>query len=65
MLWLWCRPAAVAPIRPLVWEPAYAADAALKKKKFVFSITVDSDSLFPFLLRALVLVLELVKSGYD
>ena len=32
-LWLWCRPAAVALIRPLVWEPPYAAGAALKKKK--------------------------------
>ena len=21
LLWLWCRPAAVAPIRPLAWEP--------------------------------------------
>ena len=36
LLWLWCRPAATAPIRPLVWEPPYAAGAALemaKKKK--------------------------------
>ena len=24
LLWLWCRPAAVAPIRPLAWEPPYA-----------------------------------------
>ena len=30
LLWLWCRPAAVTPIRPLAWEPAYAAGAALK-----------------------------------
>ena len=28
--WLWCRPAAVAPIRPLAWELLYAAGAALK-----------------------------------
>ena len=28
LLWLWCRPAATAPIRPLVWEPPYAAGAA-------------------------------------
>ena len=33
LLWLWCRPAAVAPIRPLAWEPPYAMGAALKKKK--------------------------------
>ena len=35
LLWLWCRPAAVAPIRPLAWEPPYAVGTALKKKKGV------------------------------
>ena len=30
LLWLWCRPAATAPIGPLAWEPPYAAGAALK-----------------------------------
>ena len=33
LLWLWCRPPAAAPIRPLAWEPPYAAHAALKKRK--------------------------------
>ena len=33
LLWLWCRPAAVAPILPLAWELPYAAGAALKRKK--------------------------------
>ena len=33
LLRLWCRSAAVAPIRPLAWEPPYAAGAALKSKK--------------------------------
>ena len=32
VLWLWCRPAAVAPIRPLAWEPPYAMGAALEIK---------------------------------
>jgi len=32
LLWLWCRPAAAAPIRPLAWEPPYATSAAVKKK---------------------------------
>ena len=32
LLWLWHRPAAVGLIRPLAWEPPYAAGAALKKK---------------------------------
>ena len=33
LLWLWCGPAAIAPIRPLAWEPSYAAGAALKRPK--------------------------------
>ena len=33
LLWLWRRPAAVAPTRPLAWESPYAMDAALKKQK--------------------------------
>ena len=31
LLWLWHRPAATAPIRPLAWEPPYAMGAALGK----------------------------------
>ena len=30
LLWLWCRPAATALIRPLNWEPPNAVGAALK-----------------------------------
>ena len=33
LLWLWCRLAATAPIRPLAWEPAYAKGAARKRQK--------------------------------
>ena len=33
LLWLWRRPAVTVPIRPLAWEPPYAADAALKRQK--------------------------------
>ena len=33
LLWLWCRPAATAPIRPLAWEPPYAARAAQENGK--------------------------------
>ena len=32
-LWLWRRPAAVALIRPLAWEPLYAVSVALEKTK--------------------------------
>ena len=33
LLWLWCRPAATAPIRLLAWEPPYAAGAASEMAK--------------------------------
>ena len=33
LMWLWRKPAAIAPIRPLVWEPPYATGAALEKAK--------------------------------
>ena len=33
LLWLWCRPSAVALIRPLAWEPPYAVGMALKRTK--------------------------------
>ena len=33
LLWLWRRPVATAPIRPLAWEPPHAVGAALDKAK--------------------------------
>ena len=33
LLWLWCRLAATAPIRPLAWESLYVVGAALKRLK--------------------------------
>ena len=33
LLWLWCRPAAVAQIRPLAWEPAVGVALKRQKKK--------------------------------
>ena len=41
LLWLWHRPATVAPIQPLAWEPPYAVGVALEeakiqKEKFFF-----------------------------
>ena len=32
LLWLWCRPAAVAPIGLLAWDAPYATGVALKSK---------------------------------
>ena len=33
LLWLWCRPAATAPIPPLAWKLPYAVDVVLKRQK--------------------------------
>ena len=33
LLWLWHRPAATAPIRPLAWEPPYAMGVAQEMTK--------------------------------
>jgi len=33
LVWLWHRPVATALIRPLAWEPPYAAGVALKRQK--------------------------------
>ena len=32
LLWLWCRPAAAAPMQPLAWELPYAVGVTLKRK---------------------------------
>ena len=33
LLWLWRRQGATAPIRPLAWEPPYAAGAVVIRQK--------------------------------
>ena len=46
LLWLWLRPVAMAPIRPLAWEPPNAAGVGLEKTRkkekkkdiFVYSV---------------------------
>ena len=32
LLWLWCRPAVTAPIRPPAWETPHAAGVTLKRQ---------------------------------
>ena len=32
LLWLWCRPAAIASVQPLAWEFPYAASTIVKRK---------------------------------
>ena len=38
LLWLWCRAGAIAPIRPVAWEPPYAVGVALKRQKVIIII---------------------------
>ena len=46
LLWLWCRPAATAPIQPLTWKPPYAAGVPLKKtKRKKESLFLDQDAI--------------------
>ena len=33
LLWPWCRLAAMAPIRPLAWEPPYTMGVASEKRQ--------------------------------
>ena len=33
LLWLWHRPVATAPIKPLAWEPPYVSGADLEKRQ--------------------------------
>ena len=33
LLWLWCRPAAAAPVQPLAWELPYASALEREEKK--------------------------------
>ena len=40
LLWLWCRPEATAPVRPLAWELSYAAPAAVK---YIYIGSIDGD----------------------
>ena len=39
LLWLWCRPAATAPIGPLAWEPPCAVGVALKRQNKINKTT--------------------------
>ena len=49
LLWLWHRPAPMAPTGPLAWEPPYASGAALKvlkKEKLAIKEYKNFSSLF-------------------
>ena len=55
LLWLWCRPAAAAPIRPLAWEPPLCPGCSPKKQKkkgifHVYPFTLKDTREAPFML---------------
>ena len=56
LLWLWYRPAAVAPIGPLAWEPPYAKGGALKrqKKKIMFCSEFKHCMVYPLVISAFI-----------
>jgi len=41
LLWLWCRLAATALIRPLAWEPPYAMEVAQEMAKIKIKIKIN------------------------
>ena len=45
LLQLWCRPEAVARIRPLAWKPPYAFGEALEKTKKQQKKTISRDTI--------------------
>ena len=49
LLWLWCRPAAMALMRPLAWEPPYTAGAAqeMAKRQNKTKQPISLDTLLP------------------
>ena len=56
LLWLWCRPAAIAWIQPLAWESPYTMGVALDKTKKKKKKKKKKDAAFlkmTFLLRKL------------
>ena len=42
---LWLRPAAIAPIRPLAWDPPCATGVALIKKKKVIDLGTERENI--------------------
>ena len=61
LLWLWHRPAAVAPIRPLAWEPPYATGSALKKTKSQKKKKKKKDTCTPMFIVALFTMAKMRK----
>ena len=66
LLWLWCRPAAVALIWLLTWEPLYAMSAALKRQKKRMWITFQMPNTVSVAIgRSISLYFFLVQISFD
>ena len=63
LLWLWCRLAATALIRPLAWELPYAMGAALKRQKEKKLFECCAQGLVTLLASAVSLTLALSLIG--
>ena len=63
LLWLWCRLAAVVPVRALAWESPYAVGVALEKKesRTVSVLQKLPSSSFDFMSSALVTYVAVTK----
>ena len=51
LLWLWCKPAAIALNRPLAWELPYATSVALKSEKKKLKLAFSVNFLWKFHFR--------------
>ena len=63
---LWCRPAAIAPIGPLAWEPPYAKKKKKKRKrkKVTPSLRITTALNFFYINNLLILPYDLVLTIY-
>ena len=56
LLWLWCRPAAAALIRPLAWELPYATGMVLKRPKKKYHYISFADKQLFYVLEVMILL---------
>ena len=65
LLQLWCRPEAVARIRPLAWKPPYAFGEALEKTKKTKKTTKKTISRDTILLKYRFNIANMMMGEFD